>query len=119
MERSNNETGKPFWVNVKLDDEFSTELFHDVAKSNFEIEFANKLCREPDDQIAFHSNLGSLTVLDRMTGYGFRDTESGFRDTDGKFWLASGGFDVSRSECKTIGEAIQWVKDNANNCKGE
>jgi hypothetical protein len=69
-----------------------------------------------DQQFALHTNIGSLTVLDRLTGFGWRDIETGFRDKNGKFWLASGGFDVRQSGCKTIGEAIQWVKDRANTC---
>jgi hypothetical protein len=44
-------------------------------------------------QFAFHSNIGSITVLDRMTGFGFRDKETGFRSADGEFWLASGEYD--------------------------
>jgi len=72
-----------------------------------------------DPQVALHTNLGSLTVLDRMTGYGVRDIESGYREPDsGKFWLASGGYDV-RSICPTtMKEAIEYVKRNANTCIG-
>lgn len=73
---------------------------------------------EDDYQVALHTKLGSLTVLDRMTGFGWRDIETGFRDKDGNFWLASGGYDVRESGAKTFGEAIQWVKEHANNCKG-
>jgi hypothetical protein len=53
-----------------------------------------------------------------MTGYGYgqRDTETGYRDSDGLFWLASGCCDVRESGCKTIGEAIEWVKARANTC---
>jgi hypothetical protein len=69
-------------------------------------------------QYALHTNLGSLTVLDRMTGFGHRDTETGFREPDGLFWLASGNFDVRDSDSKTIGDAIEWVKKHANNCRG-
>jgi len=71
-----------------------------------------------DTQTAWHTHLGSLTVLDRMTGFGHgvRDTETGFRCPEGDFWLASGNIDVRLSGAKTLGEAIQWVKDFANNC---
>lgn len=55
-------------------------------------------------------------MIDRMTGFGWRDVETGFRDKDGQFWLASGGLDVRYSGYKTIGEAIQWIKDRANTC---
>jgi hypothetical protein len=84
---------------------------------------ALEFCLVPDGlksniQYALHTNLGSLTVLDRMTGFGWRDTETGFRGLDGKFWLASGGRDVRDSGAVTIGEAIEWVKKHANTCDG-
>lgn len=74
---------------------------------------------EDDQQWALHTNLGSITVLDRMTGFGWRDVESGYRDKEGKFWLASGNFDVRSAGCNTVKEAINYVKQNANTCKGE
>lgn len=114
MKLTTNEFNKPVWVDVKLSDEFDAALFHNVDMPT--------ICdfREPDIQQAFHSNFGSITVLDRMTGFSFgRDVETGFRDCDGKFWLASGGVDVTKSGCTTIGDAIQWIKDRANNCIGE
>ena len=73
---------------------------------------------ETDRQWALHTNLGSLTVLDRMTGFGWRDTETGYRDPDGKFWLASGMRDVRRSKAVTTQDAIDWVKRYANTCVG-
>lgn len=99
--------GKEHYKGVDISSEFSSELFHVPAYKY-----------EDDHQVALHTNIGSLTVLDRMTGYGggIRDTETGFRDMDGNFWLASGGYDVRNSGSKTIVEAIQWVKDNANTC---
>jgi hypothetical protein len=73
-----------------------------------------------DEQFAMHTNLGSLTVLDRMTGFGYRDIETGWREAlTNKFWLASGQMDVRDTGMKTMGEAILWVKNNANNCVGE
>lgn len=62
---------------------------------------------------------GRLTVLDRMTGFGYRDIETGFCDIEGKFWLASGGFDIRDHPDKTPQEAIAWVKTHANNCTGD
>ena len=75
---------------------------------------------ETDKSVALHTNLGSLTVLDRLTGYsgGIRDTETGYRDPDGKFWLASGGYDVRGSGAETVRDAINWVKKKANTCVG-
>ena len=98
---------KECYKGVSLDSEFSSDLFHAPA-----YQF------ETDKSLALHTNLGSITVLDRMTGFcgGIRDTETGFRDMDGNFWLASGNLDVRESDAKTIGEAIAWVKENANTC---
>ena len=107
MEKYINESDKEAYRNVELSSLFSSDLFH-KPKRQF----------EDDESFALHTNLGSLTVVDRLTGFiGYvRDTESGFRDVDGNFWLASGMLDVRKSECKTIGEAIEWVKTNANTC---
>ena len=98
-------------TNIKdltLDSPFNREMFTEVSKS----------WTGNDKQIALHSNLGSLTVLDRLTGFGWRDVESGYRDPNGEFWLASGNQDVTMSSVKTIGEAIEWVKERANTCIG-
>jgi hypothetical protein len=107
MEKYINESNKECYRGVELSDSFSDLEFHQP-----EMHF------EDDRQWALHTNLGSLTVVDRMTGFGWRDTETGYRDVDGKFWLASGMFDVRESGAKTVEEAIKWVKDNANNCVG-
>lgn len=108
MEKTINEHGKEFWTGCALESAFTSDMFYEVDMSR---------C-EDDQQFALHTNLGSLTVLDRMTGFGWRDIETGYRDTEGKFWLASGGFDVRESGAETLGAAIQWVKKNANNCVG-
>jgi hypothetical protein len=97
------------WWECSPEDAFSEELFYDVDMS---------WSSNGDTQKAFHSNLGSLTILDRMTGFGWRDIETGYRDPQGKFWLASGHCNVLRSGSRTIQEAIDWVKRNANNCVG-
>lgn len=99
-----NAKGIQCYTDVAPEDLLSPELFHEVPKW------------EDDDQWAFHSNLGSLTVLDRLTGFGWRDTETGYRAPNGDFWLASGGFDVRESGAKTVQQAIDWVKSKANNC---
>jgi hypothetical protein len=64
-------------------------------------------------------DVGRITVLDRMTGFGFRDIESGYKDKDGKFWLASGHFDVRAIHDLTVAQAIELIKRNANTCNGE
>lgn len=109
MELYANEYDKPCYRGVTEHSEFSAELFHKPKYQGI----------GDDEAFAFHSELGSLTVLNRMTGFGYRDIESGYRDHRGEFWLASGHNDVRRSGCKTVGEAIKWVKDRANNCVGE
>jgi hypothetical protein len=62
-----------------------------------------------------------LTVLLRKTGFTESpfDVETGYRSAEDKFWLASGRKDVRMQEGLTIQEAIDWVKANANTCKGE
>ena len=102
-----NDFGKECYKEVEPHNVFSDFDFH-TPSHKFE---SNK-------QVALHTNLGSLTVLDRLTGFsgGIRDIESGFRDSDGSFWLASGGYDVRESNAITIADAIQWVKEKANTC---
>lgn len=95
--------------NLTLESPFSKEMFTEV-----------EMCWLWDDKkIALHTNLGSFTVLDRLTGYGWRDVETDYRDTNGELWLASGNQDVTRSGVTTIGEAIEWVKERANTCIGK
>jgi hypothetical protein len=95
------------YSHVRKSTGFNPMLFH-VVYNNL----------KDDKQFALHTNLGSFTVLDRMTGFGHRDVETGYRSKDNKFWLASGNYDVRESGVKTIGEAIEWVKTRANNCIG-
>lgn len=107
MNKEINEYGKEHYTGVKLGDTFDAGLFYQVPEQF-----------ESNIQWALHTNLGSFTVLNRMTGFGHRDTETGYRDTEGKFWLASGGYDVRCSGVATFSEAIEWVKSRANNCVG-
>jgi len=114
MERYINEHGKECWAGVVPSSPFQKDIFHEVKMKNDPyFEFDNSY------QWAFHCDIGSITVLDRRTGFGWRDIETGYRDKKGKFWLASGNNDVRESECKTIGEAIEWIKSRANTCIGE
>lgn len=108
IEKYINEEGKECYRGVTLDAPFTGNEFH-----------MPKWQPEDGASYAFHTNLGSLTVVDRMTGYGWRDTESGYRDSNGEFWLATGHCDVRSSGCKTVGEAISWVKRLANICIGK
>ena len=63
-----------------------------------------------------------LTVLDRETGWGgggIRDVETGLRHADGGWWLASGMRDVRLApEVQTLDDAIAWVMEHANTCRG-
>lgn len=106
MEKYINAAGKPCFKGVTESSEFNPELFYAPDWQGGE----DSAC------FALHTNIGSITVVDRMTGFGFRDIESGYRDVDGNFWLASGNYDVRDSGCKTVGEAIQWIKQRANGC---
>ena len=106
-----NDSGKECYRGVQHDTVFIPNLFH---KPDYQF--------ETDESFAFHSNLGSITVVDRVTGYGggIRDTESGYRDPDGNFWCASGMQDVRLSGAETVGDAITWIITNANiYCKRE
>ena len=108
MEKYINERNKEVFKGVELDSLFDSEMFHLVTSYVF----------EDNIQHALHTNLGSFTVLDRTTGFGYRDIETGYRDPQGKFWLASGGYDVRGSGAATFKDAIESIKNNANNCIG-
>lgn len=69
-----------------------------------------------DSQQAHHASWGSITVVDRMTGFGWRDVETGFCDPDGLFWLATGDFDITDFPDLSISEAIELIQRNANTC---
>lgn len=59
-----------------------------------------------------------ITVLDRLTGFGWRDVETGYRDVDGRFWLVSGDFDIRDYPDIDVNDAIRKIKQEANNNKG-
>ncbi len=107
MEKYINDYGKECYKEVEISDDFDASLFHEVSSR-----------LNGNYQWALHTNLGTITVLDRETGYGtgIRDVETGYRDLDGNFWLASGGYDIRDMNVKTFGEAIASVKKNANTC---
>ena len=107
IEKYTNDFDKESYRGVKLDTPLADLEFHEVEGG-----------MDSDTQHALHTNLGSLTVLDRMTGFGWRDIETGWRDQDGKFWLASGGHNVREAGCHDMEEAIEWVKERANTCVG-
>lgn len=100
------------WNGIFEDTPFDAKYFLDVDMG----------LNTTDFQKACHTSaLGSITVLDRLTGYeGYvRDIETGYRDLHGEFWLASGNFNILEQGCKTFGEAIALIKKNANNCIGK
>lgn len=105
--------GKSLYSGVTLDTPMSSLIFHQVDMSWNE---------SNDIQLALHTNLGSLTVLDRLTGYysysgRIRDTETGYREPDGTFWLASGGVNLLEElEGKTWIDAVDFVKVRSNTC---
>lgn len=110
---------------IKYINKFNKECYRGVtAETKFdELEFhlleeAQGSSDSEHVQFVLHTDIGSITVLDRMTGYGYRDVETGYRSPEGEFWLASGNNDVRNSNPKTIGEAILWIQDNANTCRG-
>ena len=60
---------------------------------------------------------GRITVLDRTTGFGYRNIETGYKDKDRWFWLASGNFDIREYPQYSIEEAIELIKVNATSAK--
>ena len=83
-----------------------------------EIKFEETTQGDSDTIYVAYTDLGRITVLDRMTGWGYntRDTETGFKDNSGKFWLCSGMFDIRDFPDLTIAEAVDKIKENANTC---
>lgn len=83
-----------------------------------ELEFSDPEHRcDWDDVIVFaYGDWGRISVLDRITGYGFgvRDTETGYMDKQNNWWLASGMFDIRNYPELTIEEAIDKIKSNAS-----
>ena len=65
-----------------------------------------------------------FTVLDRMTGFGWRGIETGYCDNylapleTPNMWIAT-GFDIRNYPDATLEEAVQLIKKNANVCRGE
>lgn len=77
---------------------------------------------EPEDTCVYHVTPfgGVISVVSRMTGFGYRDEETGYRSPCGKFWLASGHQDIRDvlGELDSDEAMAQWVMDRANNCVG-
>ena len=63
---------------------------------------------------------GRITVVDRMTGFGWRDVETGYLCPSGQFWLACGGVDIrdALQALSSDGEMAEWVIARADNCTG-
>ena len=99
--------GRPWWDEVKEDDTLTKDMFHDVDMS---------YSLDGDTQKACHTNLGSFTILNRMTGFGYRDVETGYCDPDCAFWLASGNCDLMWMLPRIVHDVIEYVKKNANTC---
>ena len=85
-----------------------------------DIEWNNYTYCEGDNILyAYNFNGQRISVVDRLTGFGWRDVETGYRDEGGSFWLASGGFDIRDYPELSREEAILKIKQNANTCIGE
>jgi hypothetical protein len=63
---------------------------------------------------------GRITVLERMTGFGWRDVETGYKSPCGRWYLASGQVDIRNAldELETHDDMAQWVIERANICTG-
>lgn len=101
MQEQLHESGQKYFTGANLDTPFDPAQFQVVP------------CPNGNTQWALRTDIGRLSVMDRMTGFGYRDFETGFMDTSGTFWLAQGQLDVRRSGVATLGEAIAWVKERA------
>ena len=94
-------------------------------KTSFQVSLLSKDTAwdgEPEDVCWAHHmpNGGYITVVSRMTGFGYRDVETGYRSPCGKFWLASGKCDI-RDALQSLFSDVEmagWVIDRANNCFG-
>jgi hypothetical protein len=105
-----------------------------ISVDDFKIVFIRDKGRYDEEVMyAFDAgHLGRITILSRMTGFGWRDVETGFRDTyamnaKGKenygknFWLASGNFDVRdyiQEGGSSWDDLVELIKNNANTCVG-
>ena len=76
-------------------------------------------CEGDNILYAYNFNGQRISVVDRLTGFGWRDVETGYRDEGDNFWLASGGFDIRDYPELSREEAILKIKQNANWCKDE
>lgn len=76
-------------------------------------------CEGDNILYAYNFNGQRISVVDRLTGFGWRDVETGYRDENDNFWLASGGFDIRDYPELSREEAILKIKQNANTCVGE
>jgi hypothetical protein len=105
---------------IRLEEKVNKALEYQLNCKLSSLPFTEKNVMDSDISYGLHLYIGSITVLDRMTGYsgGIRDIETGFRDPYGKFWLASGNFDIRTFENITIREAIELIKKNSNTCQG-
>ena len=84
-----------------------------------DLDFKKEIRMDGEDIYYFvYTDFGRISVLDRLTGFGWRDIETGFTDNDDKFWLASGDFDIRRNSEMEIPEAIELIKKSANTCIG-
>lgn len=63
---------------------------------------------------------GRITVVERLTGFGWWDVETGYRSPCGQFWLASGQHDIRRAlpDLDSEDAMAEWVMARANNCRG-
>ena len=91
-------------------------MLTDLTQKLANLVFNDVQMYDGDSQHAHHAPWGSITVVDRMTGFGWRDVETGFCDPDEVFWLATGNFDIRDFPDLSISEAIEWIKENANTC---
>lgn len=91
-----------------------------IKDLNFEEASPTPVCATEDRDVMLVAKCerGRVTVVDRMTGFGWRDIETGFTDPAGKFWLASGQFDIRGYPELPVDDAIELIKQRSNTCRG-
>lgn len=77
-----------------------------------DLEWSRKDLIENDTLWTAHTEFGRFTVLNRMTGYGYRDTETMFLPSKGALFNLAQGFDIRNFPDLNLEDAIEEIKRN-------
>lgn len=84
-----------------------------MTKNISEIEWTEK-DTHGDILRAFHFDLGRITVLDRMTGFGYRETETAFTPKSSALFYLAQGFDIREYPEMSLVDAVELIKEKAS-----